>query len=295
MMSKENLALHEAMRCSPVFGGTDYPEWRKDMEDRYATLIVPPQVTRETVSAGGVDAEWFRAGGNPDQAILYVHGGGFALGSTRTHGAFIGELAVACGVDALGLNFRNPPEHPFPAALDDSVAAYQWLVSQGISPSGIAVIGDSAGGGLVGSFLLELREQGLPRPACAVLISAWADLTNSGESVVQNAQLDPINKLEVCEELAAVYADGHPLNDPRLSPVFGEWHDLCPLLLMVGDSEILFDDTMRIAEKARAAGTLVELIIGEDCVHVWPQYAQLHPEGVHGRQQIADFVGRHLG
>lgn len=276
--------------------GESIAELRASMDKCYTALLAePPGVIRAPVSADGVDAEWFRPGGKSAKVLLYLHGGGFAMGSTISHGAFIGELAVRCDIDALGINYRRPPEHPFPAAIEDALTAYCWLLGQGIEPQAIALAGDSAGGGLAASLLLDLRDAGLPQPGCAVLISPWADLTHSGGSISRNAGRDPICQKPGSDALARMYANGRILSDPRLSPVFGSWEHVCPLLIMAGDTEIFMDDAVRIADKARAAGGHVDLSIGLDCIHVWPQFSQLHQEGADAVGRIAQFIDANLG
>jgi acetyl esterase/lipase len=294
MASPENRAMQEAMRNRPPPDAATPDEWRASFVTAYADFKVPEQVRRQSVHANGVDAEWFRVGGHPNLALLFFHGGGYLLGSSRSHQALIGELAVEAGVDTLAVNYRLAPENPFPAAVEDAVASYRYLLDEGYRPLHIAVAGDSAGGGLAAALLLALKEQGLPQPACAVLISGWYDLSMGLPSIRGRANLDPIVKPEDLEGLRDAYLAGQDPRAPLASPLYGDWTGAPPLLVQVGGHEILFDDSVEFAKVAKAAGADVTLEIAEECVHVYPQYSQLHPEGVEGVKNAAEFIRRHL-
>jgi epsilon-lactone hydrolase len=293
--SPENVAMKETMRKAARQSYTDFALWRRDIEAAYAVFNVPESVRREVIDAGGVGAEWFHVGGAGGRAVLYFHGGGYALGSTRSHQALIGELAVACGVDTLGVNYRLAPECPFPAAVQDAVTSYRYLLGNGFAAERIVCAGDSAGGGLTAALLLAIRKDGLPNPACAVMISPWTDLSNSLPSIGGKAEVDPILMKSDLDTLAHNYLGNQNPRQPLASPLFGDWVGAPPMYIQVGGHEILHDDAVELSKTVAAAGVDVELEVAEECVHVYPQYSQLHPEGVRGVQNAAEYIRRRLG
>jgi monoterpene epsilon-lactone hydrolase len=252
---------------------------------------VAADVKCEKVEAGGVPAEWIVApGAAADRVILYLHGGGYVMGSVNTHRAMIGRISRAAKAKALALDYRLAPEHPFPAAVDDATAAYRWLLAQGYKPAKIAISGDSAGGGLTLATLLALRDSKTPLPACAVPISAWADMEGTGASMKTRASKDPMVGSASLRDMARKYAgDGDPKN-PLLSPIYGDYTGIPPMLIQVGDAEVLLDDSTRVAEKAKAAGVKADLEVWPEMVHVWHVYAKLLPEG----QQAIDRIGQYV-
>lgn len=292
MSSPENIAMHDMLRKRGIPTGDNFAEMRTSFEGMYAQFVVPASVRREKTVVNGVDAEWFRVG-NPGGCIIFSHGGGYVLGSTVSHQALIGELAEAAGVDTLGLNYRLAPEHPFPAGVEDLVAAYRFILDSGLPPEKIALAGDSAGGGLTAAGLLAIRQAGLPGPACALLISPWTDLTTSLPAMRSQADLDPICTQESLCGLASVYASD--LTDPIASPLHGDWTGQPPLYIQVGEYEILLDDSRALAKKAQAAGVEVTLEVSPAGVHVYPQFSQLHPEGAEAIVKGGAFLREKLG
>ena len=292
MSSPENIAMHKMLRERGIPTGDDLPAMRSFFETMYADYVVPASVKREKVTANGVDAEWFRVG-NPKACIIFSHGGGHVLGSTISHQALIGEIADAAGVDTLGLNYRLSPENPFPAGVDDLIAAYTHVLDSGIPPGKIALAGDSAGGGLTASGLLAIKQRGLPSPACAYMISPWTDLSTSLPSMTTQAELDPICTRESLQQLAGLYASD--LTDPIASPLYGDWSGQPPLYIQVGEYEILLDDSRELAKKAKAAGVDVTLEVSPMGVHVYPQFSQIHPEGAEAIGKAGAFLRKHLG
>ncbi len=230
-----------------------------------------------------------------DRAILYFHGGGYATGSIAAHRGIVAKFVRAAGVPALLFDYRLAPEHPFPAAVDDAVAAYRYLLAQGVEAAHIVFIGDSAGGGLALATLLALRVQGLPLPVGAAVMSPWTDVTNSGASWVSNAQADPLTWKESQVVFAAYYAGEHDPADPLISPLFGDLHGLPPLLIYVGGDETLLDDSTRFAAKAQAAGVQVTLHIGAGLFHCYPACAPLFPEATQALAEIGQFVRERVG
>jgi monoterpene epsilon-lactone hydrolase len=252
---------------------------------------VPSDVICEKVSANGVDAEWIAApGAAADRVILYFHGGGYVLGSINTHRAMVSRIARASIARALAIDYRLAPEHPFPAAVDDAIASYRWLLAQGYKPHKIVIAGDSAGGGLTLAALLAIRDAKLPMPAGAVPISPWTDLEGTGESVRTRAARDVMVTQENLAGSAKQYYGAHNPKDPLVSPVHADFSGLPPMLIHVGDAEILLDDATRVAKSAKAAGVNVELEVWDDMPHVWHVFAKILPEGQQAIDKIGKFV-----
>jgi acetyl esterase/lipase len=254
---------------------------------------LPADVHCQPVSAEGVAAEWIEAPGADAGVILYLHGGAYALGSIDTHREFIARLARAVRMRGLAINYRLAPEHPFPAALEDSATAYDWLLAQGVEPSRIIIGGDSAGGGLALAALVALRDAGKPLPAGAVCISPWTDLTLSGASIQSKAHADCVLDADSLEMYAKLYAGERDRTTPLISPLLADLSGLPPLLIQVGTDEILLDDARRCADKARQAGVDVALQIWDEMFHVF-QIVPFLPETKTAVGHLAEFgLGLH--
>ncbi len=252
---------------------------------------VAADVKCEPVLAGGVKAEWIEApGADPKRVILYLHGGGYVTGSINTHRAMVARIARVSKAKALLLDYRLAPEHPFPAAVEDATAAYRWLLAQGFVPNKIVIAGDSAGGGLALATLAALRKSNDPMPAAAVPISPWTDLEGTGESIKTRAAKDPMVQGNDLVPMAQLYYAKHDPKDPLVSPLHADFHGFPPLLIQVGDAEVLLDDSTRVAERAKAAGVKVDLEVWDDMVHVWHVFAKLLPEGQQAIDKIGQFV-----
>ena len=264
--------------------------------DQMATQLEPPAgVTREPVDAGGVSAEWVSAPGAADNGVLiYLHGGAYAVGSVEAYLGLISRLSQAAGTKALGVDYRLAPEHLFPAAVEDAVTAYRWLLSNGADPARIAIAGDSAGGGLVMALLLSLRDAGDPLPAAGVCLSPWVDLECSGESMVTKAPLDPFIQKGRIQARAELYLGGHEARTPLASPLYADLSGLPPLFIHVGSSETLLDDATRLAARAREAGVSVTLEVWDDMTHVWQLFAAILPEGQQSIDGIGAFIRQRL-
>ncbi|GJH18731.1 alpha/beta hydrolase [Caballeronia novacaledonica] len=245
---------------------------------------------RETSDEGAPRGEWLTPPTNPRATILYLHGGGYYFCSPRSHRAITFGLATRSNASAFSLDYRLAPEHRFPAALDDSVAAYRRLLGDGVPAQSIAIAGDSAGGGLALATLLALRDAGDPLPAAAVLFSPWTDLTCSGDSMRTNDGRDPMYHASVFPLVAAQYLGAADARNPYASPVFGEFEGLPPLLIQVGDTELLLDDSTRIATKARAAGVRIELEIWRNVPHIFQIWAPFMPEARDALARAAAFI-----
>ena len=247
-------------------------------------------------NAGGVTAEWVTAESASDsRVVLYLHGGGYVIGSPRTHRPLMAELSQASKGRVLGLDYRLAPEHPFPAPVEDSVAAYRWLLSEGYDPARIAVAGDSAGGGLTVAMMVQARYLGLPVPGAAVCISPWVDMEGLGESMETRAAADPMVGKENLMVSAKTYLGGSDPRAPLAAPLYADLRGLPPMLIQVGDAEVLLDDSTRLAGIAREAGVEVEMDVWDDMIHVWHLFAPILPEGKQAISQAGEFIKKHTG
>jgi acetyl esterase/lipase len=267
-----------------------WAERRKAMEEWQAALKVPPETKTQTVDAGGVRAEWiWRPESDLERAILYLHGGGYAIGSIATHRYLMQQIAQASGARVLGIDYRLAPENPFPGAVEDAVTAYKWMLAQGLDPQRIAIGGDSAGGGLTIATLLALRDRGVALPGAAAVLSPWTDLAGTGASVKTKAAEDPMVSEPGLRAMADAYLAGADARNPLASPQYARLDGLPPILIQVGTAEILLDDATRLAQRARAAGVEVELEEWEDMVHVFQMFPSL-AESAPAIAKIGDFV-----
>jgi epsilon-lactone hydrolase len=245
--------------------------------------------------AGGVPAEWVMPPGEAGgRVLMYLHGGGYQLGSLATARHLVALLSAAAQAQAFSVDYRLAPEHPFPAAVDDSVAAYRWLLAAGHDPASIAIAGDSAGGGLVLATLVALRDSGDRLPAAAVAMSPWTDLALTGESLRTRARVEVMVKPAGMLETAAVYLAGEDPRHPYASPLYADLHGLPPLLIQVGDAEVILDDSTRFAARARAAGVEVTLEIWDEMPHVFQAFAGLLPEADQAVAQVGRWLREHL-
>lgn len=251
----------------------------------------PAGVTREAVSADGVPCEWIIPPDSPaDRALLYLHGGGFVLGLTPLHLQMVAYLAQKTGTRALMVDYRLAPDYPFPAALDDCVTVYRRLLKQGIPARNVLVAGDSAGGNLTITSLMKLRDSGDPLPAAAACLSPVADLTRKGDP--HKGFKDPLLPAKAMRFYTESYVGHGDARDPLMSPVFGNWCGLPPLLVHAGEDEILRDDALRIASLAKAADVDVRLEIYPRMWHVWQLFLNL-PQAVQSLDDIAGFLKSH--
>ena len=262
----------------------DYRQRRRDMDAGFLQYGIARDVTVEPVTANGVRAEWTSTPQDSrDAALLYVHGGGYVIGSLDSHRHVVSEAGRAARAWALALDYRLAPEHPFPAAVEDAVSGYRYLLSRGIRPGRIAIAGDSAGGGLVVAAMLAIREADLPQPACGWCISPWVDMEGIGESMSSRAAADPMVQREGLLEMASLYLNGADPRSPLAAPIYADLRGLSPLLIQVGAAETLLDDAIRLAKIAGAADVRVDLQIWPEMVHVWHLF---HPELKAGRRAI---------
>ena len=261
-----------------------------------ALIPHPPRGTETiTINAGGVTADRvITPASRPNRHVLYLHGGAYRLGAPSTYRHFTWRIASAAQARVLVIDYRLAPEHPFPAALEDAVSYYCWLLAEGADPRQIAVIGDSAGGGLALALLLKLRDSGLPLPAAAVVLSPWTDLALTGASLTLNAKLDAMVHAEDVPKFAADYLAGADPRHPYASPLYGDPTGLPPTLIQVGSEEILRDDAVRMAEMMQRANCQAELQIWPRMPHVWHLFAPILPEAREAIAEIGKFVQRTL-
>jgi monoterpene epsilon-lactone hydrolase len=296
MASQELRAITEYLRGEPRDSELTIGQRRARLDG--APRLLPPVegVTTELVTAAGMRAAWFSPAGAPDRpAVLYLHGGAYQIGSIASHGRLAGGLAMAAATRVLVPEYRLAPEHPHPAAVEDAVAAWRWLLDEGGDPGRLAIAGDSAGGGLAIATMVAARDAGLPLPSAAAVLSPWVDLEGLGESLRTRADLDPLLDASGVAREGAVYLGGRDPRTPLAAPMYADLHGLPPLLIHVGDHEILRDDAVRLAEKARADGVEITLEIWPEMIHVWHYFAGLVPESTRALDEVGRFLAERFG
>lgn len=269
---------------------------RNALEQLGKMAKLPKDVNCEPVDAGGVPAEWITTPNvNHDHVMLYLHGGGFIAGSIATHRDLIYRISRAAKIRMLAIDYRLAPEHPFPAGISDSVAAYQWLITnEKIDPNNLIIGGDSAGGCLTLSTLVTLKEKGVSFPAAAVCLSPATDLAGTGESMTTKVDVDPFLSPEYAKLMTESYLGETDPKDYLASPLYADLKGLPPLFIQVGTSEMLLDDCTRFAERAKKAGVDVTLDVWEDMIHVFAGVGASTPEGREAIEKIGNFIQKNL-
>ncbi len=269
---------------------------RTGMEELAKMVKVPKDVNCEPIDVAGISAEWISAPEAKDEkVILYLHGGGYILGSINSHREFVSRISRISKARVLIIDYRLAPEHRFPAAVEDAYMAYQWLIEdQEIAPNNLIIAGDSAGGGLTLATLINLRDKGIPLPTAAVCLSPWTDLGLTGESYKTKARIDPMVTIDGLMFDTQLYLGDTDYTNPLASPLYGDLKGLPPLLILVGTAEVLLDDSVKIAKKAKKAGVDVILDIWDDMPHVFPLFAAFAPEGEQGIEKIGEFMRKFL-
>jgi len=251
-------------------------------------------IKRTQFKVDHIACEWLTPPNPSPGVLLYIHGGGYNIGSTDSHRSLVAWLAKKMNRTALMFNYRKAPEHPYPAPQEDAMAIYQWVLAQGFDPKGIVVAGDSAGGGLTLELLKQIRNTGLPQPAAACCLSPWADQALTGPSMNTNHSKD----LVLSRNLLSLYSTFHFDNNPEAhnicSPLFDDFTSLPPTLIQVGSNEVLLDDSIRVAKKMAADGVSVDLEIWEDMQHVWHYSGHILKDGKLAINRICDFFNQHL-
>ena len=247
-------------------------------------------ISTEPVNADGVSAEWVSAPNASNGAILYLHGGGYVIGSVISHRGMAANLSRASGCRVLTIDYRLAPEDRHPAQVQDAHTAYRWMLNNGAEPSTLFIAGDSAGGGLTVATLLAARDAGDPLPAGGICISPWVDMEGTGDSMTTKAGVDPTVSREGLMDMASNFLGDGDRRDPLAAPLYADLTGLPPLLIIVGTAEVLLDDAVRLHEKAEASGVDSTLEIWDDMVHIWPWFAPFLPEGKQAMERMGDFI-----
>lgn len=290
-----NQMLKQSIRPDKISLDRDLSKIRERMDNTGRFLNLAPGVFHQQQTIEGIHTEWLNTTNcNQTKCLLYFHGGGYAIGSPQSHRGMVSWLAKNLNIRVLTFYYRKAPEHPFPAAGEDALAIYQWLLNNGFNSKDIAFAGDSAGGGLVFSTLLNIKEQGLQMPATAVGISPWLDLTLSGASIHKNGTKDYILSHSLLEQYADIYSGWRERRHPLISPLFGDLSGLPPILLQVGTDEVLLDDSIRMMHKLNEAGVKVVLEEWQDMQHVWHYTSRFLSDGRSALKSAAAFMQQHL-
>ncbi len=270
-------------------------EMRRGMESLTKLARLPSKTKVEKVLFNGISAEWICARGTlEDRVILYLHGGGYNIGSPNTHRELAAHISMESGAKVLLPDYRLAPEHPFPSALEDATSAYRWLLGTGLTGRNISIAGDSAGGGLSIATSISLRDAGEPSPASIACISPWTDLEMTGNSIKTHAEIDPMLNLQSLKIMASNYIGDADPRSPLISPIHADLKGISPLLIHVGSDEMLLDDSTRIAEKAKNAGVDVTLKIYDKMWHVWHFNVKLMPEARSAIEELGSFIRKHF-
>ena len=295
MSSEQKAALDANLRQFPLDLNADVGALRAGFDAAMAQVPVPDDVEQQPTSLGGVDAiELTIRGVEPVGVLLYLHGGVYVIGSARSTIPLVSDIARRARLKAVTLDYRLAPEHPYPAAVDDALAAYRGLLEQGVDPGQIALAGESAGGGLAVALLLALRQAGLAFPSCAYLMSPYADLTLSGDTLAEKQDLDPLLTPEGLRLRVPDYVGGADARNPQISPIFGDLHGLPPLLIQAGSHEILLSDALHLADRAARDDVSVALEITPGVPHVFQGFAAMLDEGDAALARAATFLEAQL-
>jgi epsilon-lactone hydrolase len=295
MASQESVFVRQYLTAAKAnqTAGTDIETARQGLEALSALTPVAPDISIEKTIIEGIPAEWVIApNAVEDRVFLYLHGGAYIMGSCNTHRYLASKLSRSTAARVIVPEYRLAPEHPFPAAIEDAVKVYRWLISSGITPDKIIIGGDSAGGGLTLATLLSLKDEDEALPALAVLLSPWTDLEGTGESMETRAAVDPWLSPDASRATPALYIRDVDPRHPLVSPIYADLSGLPSMLVHVGNDEILLSDSARLVERARAAGVEVNFKVWEEMWHVFQTFAI--PEGQQAIDEIGEFVEKHL-
>lgn len=285
-------ALVEQLFASPL--PEDFPAMREAYLGMGDAFPLPGDIVVEQATIGGCPCEWVTAPGTPANTILLLHGGGFCIGGPGSHRHLAGEVARQTGARVVQLDYRLAPEHPYPAGLDDALATYAALAAM-FPGERIALVGDSAGGGLALALLARILRDGLHKPASVYCMSPWADLTDRASSRTGKAALDPLASSALLNRMAQAYAGGTALDAPEISPVFADFRGAPPVLIQVGTAEVLMDDSINLAKALGDADVDVDLDIRAGMIHVWPWFAPAIPEGQLALGRACQFLKANFG
>lgn len=284
------------LRPDVITEETDTNQLREQFEQGARRMgSVPPGIEVIPVRIGEMYAEWIRpAGASLTDVVLYTHGGGYVSGNCADHRMHVAKLVESCGVAALLFDYRLAPEHPAPAAVEDTLTAYRWMLSEGVGPANVVIAGESAGGGLCLASLIAIRDRGLPLPCAAVASSPWLDLTCSADSYRRNARKD-ISLLGSWDVWSKYYVGTANPRTPWISPIYADLGGLPPFLIQVGTDEIMLDDAVRFTGLAREAGVEATLRVWEGMVHCFAFFSPMFPEATAGMNEMGAYVSAKLG
>jgi monoterpene epsilon-lactone hydrolase len=294
MPSAQHEAVVQFLRDKPLDSNLSFVEQRRYYDEVVGGLPLADGVTLEDHVIAGREADLLWAeGADKSRVILHFHGGGYAIGSNRMYRDFATRLSRATRMAVLVPHYRLAPEDPFPAAVEDAMASYKWLLDRGFAPGKIAIAGDSAGGGLAAAALMSLRDEALPMPAAAAFISPWTDLELTGEGFVPGAIDDPAMDARNLANMAHAYA-GEDLRNPLVSPLHGSVRDFPPSIVFVGTRELVVGDGRRLTAALKNAEIEVEHVEGEGLIHCWSVVAPDAPESIKCLEDIGQFLSRHI-
>jgi len=284
------------MRKSAETAGSPSVDELRSLDGMMESLGSEPQgVHFEEIDLEGIRAMWATPeNASNDRVLLYLHGGGCVFGSMKSHRKLVGHLAKSIGCTALNLDYRLAPEHPFPAAVEDSAKAFIRLLKRGIKPQHIALAGDSIGGGLCLACIEHLRSQGYLLPSAAVMMSPWTDLTLTGESITTCDSVDPLCPRPFLQLCAGIYLAGQDARSALASPLYAEFKGFPPMYIQIGECETLMDDSVRLADRARAAGVEVRLDVFPEMYHLFQLAAGNMPEADDAVERIGKWLQRQL-
>jgi epsilon-lactone hydrolase len=295
MSQQQKDALEEMIRNAPLDIGGDAIEQRANFEKMLSTQSLADDVSTAPGELGGVPVLNIETGeASHDAVMVWFHGGWYVIGSPRTSAGLSSDLARRVDAKVISVDYCLAPEHPYPAALRDASAAYRGLLESGVDPRSIAIVGESAGGGLAVALLASLAQDGLPQPACAVLLSPWTDLTLSGETMISMVGIDPVFTREKVSVRAADYVGSANPADPLVSPIFADLHGVAPILIQAGSHEILLDDSIRLARLAAINDIDVTLQVTPGVPHGFQAFAAILDEGDTALTRAAAFLDQHL-
>ena len=283
----------EAKRKNPYIESKTIDQLRKETETAGSLIPLPKNIKYKRVAAGNVDAEWITCGEvNKNRIFLFMHGGGYYRGSVAATRATVARISAEAKVKCLSIEYRLAPEHPYPAAIDDTYSAYQWLVNEGISHKHIIVSGQSAGGGLCLALLLKIKENNISQPLGAVALSPWTDLSQSGKTMIKNEKIDPVINKKYLDRFAKLYFPDLKNMSYLASPIIGELSGLPDLLIQVGSAETMLDDSRRFFKKAKEAKVNVKIEIWKDMFHGWHGSAHILNDAKDSIKSIARFCNK---
>ncbi len=283
----------EAKRKNPYTGNKTVDQLRKETEIAGSLIPLPKNIKYKKVVAGNIHAEWITCGEVDENKIfMFMHGGGYYRGSVAATRATVARISAEAKVKCLSIKYRLAPEYPFPAAIDDSYSAYEWLINEGICPKQIIVSGQSAGGGLCLALLLKIKENNISQPLGAVALSPWTDLSQSGKTMIKNRNIDPVISKQYLDRFAKLYFPDLNNMSHLASPIIGDLSGLPDILIQVGSAETMLDNSTRFYEKAKKANVNAKLEIWENMFHGWHSYAHILKDAENAIKKIGEFCNK---